>query len=181
MAVGPDGTVVFLDYDEDTGTNLWKLAPDGTVSPVVSTPFQERSGSISPDGKTLAYTSDESGRSEVYTIAMSGPGSGRLERTIVSVDGGTGPVWSRQGNELFYRSGDDLVAVEVLATDPVAFGARRKLLDVAPYEPQYFHEFDVAPDGERFLFVRAEPGARPTRLDVVTNWFPELERKAAAR
>ena len=48
------------------------------------------------------------------------------------------------------------------------------LLDVSAFEPQYFHEFDVSADGQRFLFIRAEPDSRPTRIDVILNWFPEL-------
>ena len=55
-------------------------------------------------------------------------------------------------------------------------GDRKKLLDVSGFEPGYFRDFDVSADGQRFLFIRAEPGARPTRIDVILNWFPELAR-----
>ena len=89
-------------------------------------------------------------------------------------------VWSADGKELFYRNGDDLIAVAVESSVPLVLGERRKLLDVSGFEPQYFHEFEVAPDG-RFLFLRAEPGSRPARLDVILDWFPELEQKVAAR
>ena len=60
-------------------------------------------------------------------------------------------------------------------------GERRRLLDVSAFEPMYFHEFDVSADGQRFLFIRAEPAARPTRLDVILNWFPELTRLAGRK
>jgi len=100
---------------------------------------------------------------------------------IVSVDGGTGPAWSHDGRELFYPAGDDLISVAVLSTSPLALGERRRLLDVSGFEPMYFHDFDVSPDGQRFLFIRSEPDARPTRFDVIVNWFPELQRRLSAR
>jgi dipeptidyl aminopeptidase/acylaminoacyl peptidase len=151
---------------------VWVLAPDGKTWPLANTPFTESSAAVSSDGKYVAYTSDESGRTEVYAIPFSGSG----DRMTVSTDGGTGPVWSRDGKELFYRAGDDLVSVEVLSTAPLKLGSRKKLLDVSAYEPAYFHDFDVSADGKRFLFIRSEPDARPTRIDVILNWFPELGR-----
>ena len=96
---------------------------------------------------------------------------------MVSVDGGTGPVWSRDGKELFYRAGDNMMSVEVRSITPLVLGRRRKVMDVSAFESMYFHEFDVSPDGQRFLFIRSEPDARPSRLDVIVNWFPELARK----
>ncbi|MDQ3418155.1 MAG: hypothetical protein M3541_05150 [Acidobacteriota bacterium] len=56
-------------------------------------------------------------------------------------------------------------------------GARRKLLDVSGFEPAYFRDFDVSADGQKFLFIRAEPDTRPTRIDVMLNWLPELEKR----
>ena len=100
----------------------------------------------------------------------------KRERMTVSIDGGTGPVWSRDGRELFYRAGDDLISVQVQSTDPLVLGDRKKLLDVSAFEPGYFHDFDVSADGRKFLFIRPEPESRPTRLDVILNWLPELAR-----
>jgi hypothetical protein len=65
----------------------------------------------------------------------------------------------------------------VLSTSPLQLGERRRLLDVSAFEPQYFREFDVSPDGQRFLFIRAEPESRPTRLHVILDWLPELAAK----
>ena len=177
MAVAPDGSVVFLEYDLGTGPDLWTLSPAGKASPLVATPFLEWSASVSADGRYVAYVSDDSGRNDVYAIPFSGQG----ERVMVSVDGGTGPVWSRDGRELFYRAGDDLMSVEVRSTNPLVLGERRKLLDVSAFESQFFREFDVSADGQRFLFIRAEPESRPTRVDVILNWFPELARKVSAK
>ena len=59
---------------------------------------------------------------------------------------------------------------------PLVLGDRRRLFDVSAFEPMYFHDFDVSADGQRFLFIRAAPESRPTRLDVIVNWQPELAR-----
>jgi hypothetical protein len=122
--------------------------------------------------------SNESGRDDVYVVPFSGKG----ERVMVSLDGGTGPVWSRDGRELFYRAGDDLMSVAVRALEPaLVLGERRRLFDVSAFDSQYFKEFDVSADGQRFLFIRAAADSRPTRLDVILNWFPELAAKVPAR
>jgi hypothetical protein len=73
------------------------------------------------------------------------------------------------------------MSVDVRSTTPLTLGERRKLVDVSGLESMYFHEFDVSPDGQRFLFLRAEPDARPMRLDVIVNWFPELAKKVAGQ
>ncbi|CAN5833213.1 hypothetical protein BH24ACI5_BH24ACI5_18560 [soil metagenome] len=83
----------------------------------------DRESSISPDGRFVVYVSDESGRPEVYAVPLSGGGA----RVVVSLDGGTGPVWSRDGREIFYRSGDNLVSVEVRIAGALVLGARRIL------------------------------------------------------
>ena len=116
---------------------------------------------MSADGKYVVYASDESGRNQVYAI----PVSGKSDRVTVSVYGGAGPVLVRRdGRELFYRAGDDLMSVQVRSTDSRAvLGDRKRLMDVSAFEPGYFHEFDVSADGQRFLFIRAEPESRPTR------------------
>jgi dipeptidyl aminopeptidase/acylaminoacyl peptidase len=92
----------------------------------------------------------------------------------VSLDGGTGPVWSRDGHQLFYRAGDNLVSVQVRLTPTLTLGARQTLLDMSAYDSGYLHEFDVSADGQRFLLIRTAPESRPTRLDLVLNWSEEL-------
>ena len=172
MAVAPDGSVVYYENHPVTGADLWILAPGGRPRPLVVTPFNETAAAVSSDGKYVAYVSDQSGRNDVYAIPFSGTG----DPVAISIDGGTGPAWSRDGRELFYRAGDDLMSIEVRSTSPLVLGARKKVLDVSGFEPAYFHDFDVSADGQRFLFIRAESDARPTRIDVILNWFPELAR-----
>ena len=177
MAVGADGTVIYLERHPLTGGDLWKLSPDGTSTPLVVTPFNETGASISADGRYVAYSSDESGRSDVFATPISGKG----ERTMISINGGTGAMWSRDGRELFYRAGDDLMSVAVNTTGALKLGERRKLADLSGYDAGQFHEFDVSPDGQRFLLIRTEPSSRPLRLDVMVNWLDELKAKTAAR
>jgi eukaryotic-like serine/threonine-protein kinase len=177
MAVGTDGTVIYLERQPVTGGDLWKLAPDGTSSPVVVTPFNETGASISADGRYVAYSSDEAGRSDVFAIPISGKG----ERTMISLNGGMGPTWSRDGRELFYRAGDDLMSVAVNTTGALKLGERRKLADLSGYDAGQFHEFDVSPDGQRFLLIRTDPSSRPVRLDIIVNWLDELKANTAAR
>jgi Tol biopolymer transport system component len=173
QAVALDGTIIFVDRQTATGNDLWTLAPDGSTAPIVATRFNETSASISPDGQYVAYVSDESGRSDVFVVATSGKGP----RTPVSIDGGSGPQWSRDGKELFYRGGEDLVTVNVRTTGGLFLGERRKLVDLSQFDPGSVHEFDVSPDGERFLFIRTNPASRPTRLDIIVNWADELRTK----
>jgi eukaryotic-like serine/threonine-protein kinase len=177
MDIAPDGTVVYLERHPTGGSDLWLLSPDGKTSPLAVTAFNETSARFSPDGRYVAYASDESGRNEVYAI----PTSGKGERVAVSVDGGTGPVWSRDGRELFYRAGDDLISAQVKATSTLGVGERRKLLDLSAYDSGYFHEFDVSADGQRFLLIRTDTPSRPTRLDVILNWFDELKQRVPAK
>lgn len=125
-----------------TGGDLWKLSPDGTSSPLVVTPFNETGASMSADGRYVAYSSDESGRSDVFAIPVSGKG----ERTMISLNGGMGPMWSRNGRELFYRAGDDLMSVAVNTTGALTLGERRKLAALSGYDAGQFHEFDVSAD-----------------------------------
>jgi len=176
-AVAPDGSVLYEENNPVTGTDLWTLAPDGRTSPLAVTPFNESSASISADGRFVAYVSDESGREEVYAI----PASGKGARVTISLEGGTGPVWSRDGRELFYRAGDDLVSIQVRTDGALVLGDRRKLIDLSGYDSGEFHEFDVSADGQKFLLIRTEPASRPLRLDIILNWFDELRRLVVAR
>ena len=171
MSVATNGTVVFLDYSATTGSDIWTVTPDGKAIPLVVSKFSEGSPNVSPDGHWVAYQSDDSGRNDVYAIPISGG-----ERVTVSIDGGTGPVWSPDGKELFYRAGDFLMSAEIKSMSPFSLGERRKLIDVSAFESMYFHEFDVSADGKQFLFIRAAAEARPTRLDVIVNWPKELSK-----
>ena len=143
------------------------------------TPFYESGAKFSPDGRWLAYASDESGRFEIYVQPFPGPG-GKLQ---VSTDGGTEPLWARNG-ELFYRNGNRLMAVET-KTDPTFSASTPKLLFEGPCERGAGAggtNYAVTGDGQGFVMVKASgpEGSAPTQINVVLNWFEELKRRVPA-
>ena len=178
----PDGRVLaFYERGANAmgGRDMWTLSldDDGEPEPFLRTPFNERSPSFSPDGRYLAYTSDESGDDEIYIQTFPGPGA----KVTVSRSGGHEPVWSRDGSELFFRNGR---AVWAAAVTP---GASSHGLDVSeptllfdgPYISRAIQtggsqSYDVAPDG-RFLMVKRDLSSSG-RLVVVLNWVEELKR-----
>jgi serine/threonine-protein kinase len=174
-----------------TGLDIWILQLEGDPSaglgqgrkpkPFLQTSFNEISGAFSPDGRWLAYRSDESGRNEVYVQPYPGPGG----KWQISTEGGTEPVWARNGRELFYRNGDKMMAVEI-TTQPAFTASTPKVL----FEGQFGTadsllsaptNYDVSPDGQRFLMIKAsEEQPSPTQINVVLDWFEELKRRVPA-
>jgi dipeptidyl aminopeptidase/acylaminoacyl peptidase len=177
QAIAKDGSIIYLERQPATGSDLWTLAPNGQATPLVVTPFNDVSPDVSPDGRFVAYASDASGRSDVYVIPIGGKGA----PVMASIDGGTSPMWSRDGTELFYRAGEALMSVSVNTRAGLVLGERRRLLDVAAYETGFHHDFAASPDGKRFVFIRTEPDSQPTRLNVIVNWFEELKAKAGVK
>jgi len=149
---------------------------DRKAQPFLQTPFNESVPRFSPDGRWLAYISNESGRYEVYVQPYPGPGG----KWQISTDGGTEPVWNRNGRELFYRSGDKMMAVDI-ATQPSFVAGKPRMLFQGQYVPTNgtFPFYDVSPDGQRFLMLKPseQSGAAPTQINVVLNWFEELKQK----
>ena len=172
-----DGTLLYLEFNPKTGTDLWTLSPDGKTSPLRVTPSNEREGRFSPSvagaPRWVAYTSDESGRNEVYV--QSYPAG--TNRIAVSGGGGSSPRWSPDGKELFYLTGDAVVAVAVRADGTI--GAPRRLFDRSNYYLRY--GYDVSPDGKRFLMIRRDEGSVPRQLNVILNWFDEGEPASGGR
>jgi len=170
------GRVLALDTsDTATGRDIYTLQPNGP-QPLVRTPFNEGSPTFSPDGRWLAYASDASGRYEIYVQPYPGPGG----RWPISTEGGTEPVWSRNGRELFYRSGDKMMAVEIDTRSSFAAGKPKSLFQ-GLYQPTPILDanYDVSPDSRRFLMIK--PGGEeqaPTQVNLVLNWFEDLKRLA---
>jgi len=140
------------------------------------TPFTESAPRFSPDGRWLAYSSDESGRYEIYVQPFPGPGG----KWQISTDGGTEPMWNPNGRELFYRSGDKMLAADIATQPGFAVGRPRTLFE-GQYipTPSTFPNYDVSPDGQRFLMLKSaeQEQAAPTQINIVLNWFEELKQK----
>ncbi len=171
-----DGTVLYNELNPQTGIDLWALSPAGpsqeaTTLPFRVTPFNERDAEVSPgpEGgpRRVAYSSDESGRSEIYVQSYPS-GANRIP---VSTGGGVLPRWSRDGRELFYLTGDAVAAVAI-RTDG-SFGAPRRLFDRTNFFTPRFRCYDISPDGKRFLMIQRDPGSVPRQLNVILNWADE--------
>ncbi len=178
----PDGAgMVYSRSDLETGSDIWIFdasAPELQPRPLFTTPFNEFSPRISPDGALLAYCSDESGSVEVYVRAFP---DGR-EAWQVSRDGGCQPRWSWTTGELFYVAGQETMTAARVSLDPaIAIGPRESLFnhpDLRAASPRWT-TYDVAPDGERFVLaevVGERPASDTTIVHIVENWFLELER-----
>jgi serine/threonine-protein kinase len=168
--------LVYNDTGSATGGDIWVLPSSGERTPraVVVTPFGERAPRLSPDGRWLAYASDASGRFEVFLQQFPEPSG----RTQISVAGGTEPVWSRDGRELFFQNGDAMMAVEIQTSPALRVGAPRMLFE-GRYAPSQnsVASYDVSADGQRFLRIQpVHPDPSRRQIEVVLNWFEELRR-----
>ena len=161
------------------GTGVWLMRLDGDRAPrpFFEEPAGESDGQISPDGKWVAFQVPVSSRQEIYVTPFPGPGA----RHQVSTDGGTEPLWSRDGRELFFQSGTQLMAVTV--APGAAFSASTPRL---VYEGRFFRtingntSWSLTPDGRRFLRIQNVEPERPiTRIDLVLHWFLELKQRGA--
>ena len=172
----PDGQVlVFMEINPNTGYDIYTLSlKDSKPQPFVRTPSIETAPRFSPDGHFIAYASDESGRLEIYVRPYPGPGG----KWQVSTEGGSEPVWNPKGRELFYRTGEKMMAVDVTAEGTFSAG-KPKVLFEGSYvpTPRSFPDYDVSPDGQRFLMLKATEQAAPAQINVVLNWFEELKQK----
>jgi serine/threonine-protein kinase len=173
--------VVFDEVDSKSLFDVRILSIDGETesTPVLQTSFNEQNADISPDGRWLAYQSDESGRTEVYVRPFPDVAAGRW-----LVSSGSRPLWARNGRELFYLDIERrLTVVPVQAGGGFSVGAATTLFDTRPFGVAGIgRNFDVAPDGTRFLMVKELP--TPTdakRLIIVEHWFEELKRIVATK
>jgi len=188
----PDGTTLaFVEEGDSTGFFQFDIRvlsiADRKIRAVVQTTANEMAPEFSPDGRWLAYVSNQSGRSEVYVQPYPGPG----ERHLISTNGGNQPAWSPNGRELFYVQGSGfdggpiaLMSVSVEATPAFRAGTPEKLFESADLRSAWGRSYDVASDGRRFLMALDKERAKnppPAQMIFVQHWFEELKRLVPAK
>jgi len=164
--ITPDGReIVFGSQEAKTGYDLWILDTAGAKPPVpyLTTPFNDVSARLSPDGHWIAYVSNENGRDEVYVQSFPTPGS----KVQVSNGGGDAPAWRRDGKRLFFIApGRSLMAADATPGPALRVGAPVKLFRF----PRAVRYFDVAPDGNHVLASMSESDAAGRTIGVVLDW-----------
>jgi eukaryotic-like serine/threonine-protein kinase len=196
-SITPDGTwvagfellpktvpnVIFLPLTRAVarpGSNPQPGISQSPVEPLAETRFKGKMAAFSPNGRYIAYQSDESGHDEIYIRPFPRVNNGRWQ---VSTAGGTRPVWARSGRELFYLDASNaLTAVPVDISGPtISIGSPAKLFDTGYAEPNPSRHYDVSADGQRFLMLKAsatgDPNATPVSMVLVEHWFEELKQR----
>jgi serine/threonine-protein kinase len=182
------GTLAYMETNPETGADLWTLQLDltdpdhpkpGKKEPFLRTPHMEATPSFSPDGRWIAYRSDESGSSEIYVRPFPAASGGKWQ---ISTGGGIYPLWSNNGHEIFYESLNRRIMAVDYTTDGASF---------VPGKPQVWVDrelfytgtmnLDLAPDGKRFAVLAVPEDARGEKGSVhvtfLFNFFDELKRR----
>ena len=172
----PDGQQLAFTEDASNRT-IWFLSlKDNQPHLFADTHWLESAPAFSPDGHWVAYASNESGRYEVFVKPYPGPGG----KWQISTDGGAEPIWNPKGRELFYRSAQQMIAVDYTEQPTFSAGKPRILFQgVYTTSPRSLPDYDVSPDGQRFLMLKAAEQV-PGQISVVLNWFEELKQKVPA-
>jgi len=177
-AISPDGR--FLVYH--TQTNIGMLQPLDSkepARPLVATKAQAYNADISRDGRWITYQSDESGRFEVYVQPFPALGQDRWQ---VSDGGGAHPLFAANGRELFFiDSKGTLTSVPVEMSPTFAKGKATPLFGAGQYFVNVARDYDVTPDGNRFVFVKVLPQAARVNLTVITDWFEEVKARVVRK
>jgi Tol biopolymer transport system component len=173
----PDGaTLAFVEFRPETGLDILLLdLRSRRVTTFLNSRAWEGYPEFSPDGRWLAYVSDESGRAEVYVQPFPGPGG----KWLISQEGGTEPLWARNGTQLFYRRDDQVWVVDVRTGTGFTPGKPRLLFKAPGFTWGWpVRAWDISQDGQRFLMVKQEERkSQPvTEMILVQNWFEELKR-----
>ncbi|MBA2626653.1 MAG: serine/threonine-protein kinase [Gemmatimonadales bacterium] len=174
----PDGRHLAV-YGGKVGMNVGILDLDTahTFHPVTSTAAIARNARFSPDGRWLAYQSNETGKMQVYVVSF----PELAQKRPISTEGGTEPAWHPHGGELYYRNGASMMAVTIRTSPSLDVGTPRELFRGPFLEDLYGdRSYDVMPDGEHFVMLEANPAAAP-ELRVIRNWGAELEATVGRR
>ncbi len=185
----PDGSLTLvqvMDYTDTSPANTrWDifvlpLVGEKQMRPFLKTRAKEELARFSPDGRWVAYRSDESGQLEIFVQPFPGPGP----KWQISTEGGSEPRWSRSGGELFYRQDDklnrqnDKMMVVDVETAPTFRAGRPRVLFEGQFYDFGINCYDVTPDGSRFIMIKEDPAELgPAHVNVVLNWFEEVKRR----
>ncbi|MDA2928041.1 hypothetical protein MYX78_12575, partial [Acidobacteria bacterium AH-259-G07] len=181
LSFTPDGKrLVCMQENPETGWDLHVLTMEAErqSEPLLRTQFTELYPALSPDGRWMAYQSDESGQFEIYVRPFPNVEAGRSQ---ISRNGGMEPVWGADGRELFYRTpdGSTMMAVDI-ETEPTFTPGNPEVLFTGSYFNGPGRDYDISPDGQRFLMLReagqTEETSERNELIIVLNWFEELKR-----
>ncbi len=178
---GDGKLLAYSELDSKTNWDIWLLPLAGHAAtderkarPFLRTPAIEFAGSFSPDGRWLAYVSNETGRFEIFVRPADDPSGGKWQ---ISDEGGGEPRWAPNGRELFYRHEGKVMAVSVQTTPAFQTGKPQLLFESQHYGGSLiFHTYDVSPNGREFLMLQ-ESEELSTQLQVVLNWFEELRQR----
>ncbi len=183
-SVSADGRVLLFDQsgpDEPGGSATWVMPLDGdrTARRFLPSPAPSRDGQLSPDGRWVAYQASVASRQEIFVAPFSGSG----ERRLVSTDGGTEPLWSPDGRELFFQSASRLMGVTVTPGTTFSASPPRVVHDGRFFATTNGNtSFSITKDGARFLRLQpVDEEQAITHIEVVLNWFSALTRRAAGR
>jgi Tol biopolymer transport system component len=184
MSWSPDGSVIACERrrGERQEGDIWILPIDDpeNLRPLIVSPARESWARFSPDGRWIAYVSNETGRDEVYVqeyLGLDEPSGGRW---AVSTNGGTRPFWSSDGTELFFEDLQErLVSFDVEVDDSFHSSSPIVILDAKTLGATGFGDrFHVTPDGQRFAFIqKGVDEGEVTQVNLVLNWSEELERR----
>jgi serine/threonine protein kinase/Tol biopolymer transport system component len=164
------GHLAFEASGRDTESDVWILTDHGSEPTVfIRTPAAEWGPAFSPDGRFIAYTSDESGQYEIYVKRY----PATEERWQISSGSGEEPVWSAAGNELFFRRGREWLSASIRMAPDFEAQPPRVVFN-GNYTNVPGLSYDVTPDGMRFLVLKPPQQEPPTQIHVVANWFEEL-------
>ncbi len=171
-----DGQWLVYRPGYNTGDILaFRPGRDTVPVPIVATPAAERNPALSPDGRWLAYTSDETGSDEVYVVPFPDASGGKWR---ISNDGGLEPLWAHSGRELFYRTvRGEVVAVPIETQPTFSHGSPRVMFtDATLYTSTLHPQYDIAPGDQRFLMIRQVRGDDSGRVKLIQNFFDEIRR-----
>jgi eukaryotic-like serine/threonine-protein kinase len=174
----PDGRHMAV-YGGPTGLNVSVVDFDSahTLHPVTRMAATGRNARFSPDGRWLAYQSDETGRMQVYVVSYPGLG----QKRAISTEGGTEPAWRPAGGELYYRNGPRMMVTAIRTAPTLEVGTPRELFR-GSFEEDLFGDrsYDVMPDGQHFLMFESDPASAP-ELRIIRSWVAELDATLGRR